>query len=220
MQKTRSRVLAAAFVAALCTALSACSGGGSSNSIPQTDSHAVQAPAQPAQAATQTAVSRTESIVADNTAATADGSFTYTNFSYHVMATHTGTAATAKSVRHTAATTYPMDLAYYGGPLSPNVTTHNIYLDCSKLYSCWGRPLPFLTDLGQSSMLQMAAQYDGAMSLTPGQSISEVRHIYTNTLYQNDLLHYIHKAIWHLGGKTLAGGKAISGYSYIYNLFL
>ncbi|HLI94644.1 MAG TPA: hypothetical protein VKT72_01000 [Candidatus Baltobacteraceae bacterium] len=220
MQDTRARVLAAAFVAALCTALSACSGGGSSNAIPQTDSHAVQSPAQPAQTAPQAAVSRTESIVADDTAATADGSFTYTNFSYHVMPTHSGTAATAKNVRHTDATTYPMDLAYYGGPLSPSVTTHNIYLDCSKLYSCWGRPFPFLTDLGASSMLQLAAQYDGPMSLTPGQSISEVRHIYTSTLYQNDLLHYIHKAIWHLGGKTLAGGKANAGFNHIYNLFL
>jgi hypothetical protein len=223
MRNTRARLLGAAVVLALGTALSACSGGGSSNAIPQAQTQPAQSPVQTAPgAAAQSKAPANENIVVDDTAATAGTTgFTYSNFSYHIMPAHNSTSPGAKpNVTRPSATTYPMDLQYFGGPLSSNVTTHNIYLDCSKLYSCWGRPFRFLYDLGQSSMLQVAAQYDGPVSLTPGPSISEVRNIFTNTLYQNDLLHYIHKAIWRLGGKTTAGGKANAGLDKIYNLFL
>jgi hypothetical protein len=213
MQNSRARVLAAAFAAALCTVLSACSGSGTPGAIPQPSTQNAQSPSQPAQAPSQSGAS-SEHLIVDSTSVTAaKTSYTYSNFQYHITPVHGTTASsTSKGTRHAATTTYPMDLSYFGGPVASNVTTHNIYLDCSKIHSCWGEPYKFLSDLGKSSMLQLIDQYNGPVSLTPGPSVQETHTLYSSTLYDDDLLRYIHRAIYLLGGNT-PGAE-------VYNLFL
>lgn len=59
---------------------------------------------------------------------------------------------------------YPGDLQYHGGPGLPTVTEHTIYVNPSvscPLITCWGNPITFLSDLGNSGMIHVTDQYVG-----------------------------------------------------------
>ena len=212
-RNTTFRVSVAVTAAILSAVLSACSGGGTSNGPlpqPQSPTNTHQQPSQPGAGVPAVA---TESIVRDTTPATE--TYTYKALGNHVMPVYSAAASTSAKSRIPASTVYPLDLASGGGPVAGTLTYHNVYINCStRGATCWGNPYQFLNDLGHSSMIHVLDQYDGALSLKAGKSYAETRAIYVPNLYFNDLIRYLHHAVYKLGGANAAG------LTNEYNIFL
>lgn len=205
-----SRVLVAVAAAIFSAALSACAGGGTTNgTLPQTQTPTTQQ--QHAAPVVNAPSSGVESIVRDVTPATE--TFTYTTLGTHLMPVYPKTVPGAVSTH--SSTPFPLDLSYSKGPLAGQITFHNVYINCSTGGgSCWGNPYQFLNDLGHSSMIHVLDQYDGTVSLTAGASYGEARVIFSNVLYFNDLLRFLHHAVSKFGGANAAG------LGHMYNIFL
>jgi len=92
-------------------------------------------------------------------------------------ASHSGTSPKALEFRSTAAAgtagsganltgnRYPADLDYHGGPVVTSLVSHSIFVNPSAtcpVPGCWGDPVTFLNDLGQSKFVHIIDQYVGA----------------------------------------------------------
>lgn len=73
----------------------------------------------------------------------------------------------APSTGLTRGARYPADLQYHGGHVLPAAVHHSIFTNPSSSCppnSCWGDPIDFLSDLGNSGMVHLVDQYVGTSS--------------------------------------------------------
>jgi hypothetical protein len=116
---------------------------------------------------------------------------------------------------------YPEDLAKLvaNGTTVTTAQSHGIFVDCaSGAESCWGDPLGFLSDLGQSTFIHLVDQYVGTTTnnrYTVGTSVTVSEPIFAGTsgvptLSENDILAIVHAVASTLG----------VGYGHIYHVFL
>jgi hypothetical protein len=186
------------------------------------------------------ASSQEESVSTDVRAADlAAGTFSVSNFRYHISPSNTqagltaaglkalGTHITSAPVKTASATIpevpppgfYPSDLVFFGGKVVKSVESHNIYVNCNDVTSCWGNPQKFLSDLGQSNFIHVTDQYVGSAAngrYTTGTSLFASYAFFSgdNVISENAIFGIVHAAVVALGASTH------NGYGHIYHVFL
>jgi hypothetical protein len=118
---------------------------------------------------------------------------------------------------------YPADLTYQGGQLVTTAEHHAIYLrpngNC-PVFTCWGNPEGFLSDLSRSNFIHITDQYVNAsandrypvgqhahFNITPPHNFSTGSEPYTDA----DMVAFVH---------AVASRTGQTGYGHIYHVFL
>jgi hypothetical protein len=161
-----------------------------------------------------------------------------TNLKHHARAANTPAGKTARSNEISnmhadshasdegggahAVTRYPADLEYHGGPVATTMESHLIYVNldksasCQSVATCWGNPLGFLRDLGQSNMIHIVDQYTGRHDdgrYTVAATSYQVDYPLSAKPYSdNDMLIIVHAVVTHFNPPT--------GYGNEYHVFL
>lgn len=197
LENSRSRLGMLFGAAVLGATLSACASNGAS-SLPA--SRPAVAPAPVSQSGTvPLAVAKSDATAATAAAATVRYHL------YPIVSKRTSAALRAQSVN------YPADLAYYGGAVVRNTTSHDVYINCTA--TCFGDPQEFVDNLNASPMIHIVDQYVGSSAKNRygfGGNALAHQTLYTNLISQNNLLAIVHSAALRFG----------SGYGNVYHVFL
>jgi hypothetical protein len=120
----------------------------------------------------------------------------YSTFRYHLYPVKERGAAVK-----TQAVNYPADLQYFGGPVVTTALSHNVYVDCAA--SCWGNPQLFLDNLNDSTFIHVVDQYVHATAnyrYRFGENYSAYVKFTTNQMSENQIINVVHAAALRLGG--------------------
>jgi hypothetical protein len=109
---------------------------------------------------------------------------------------------------------FPADVSNFGGNVVQSAQSFNIYINCGKSDSCWGKPTQFLTDVGASTFIHVTDQYVGARgnnryTLSPNFFFINVNF---SLLTIDDVTNLVHQA-----AQLTSGG---GGLHHIFHLFI
>lgn len=112
---------------------------------------------------------------------------------------------------------YPSDLDYFGGPVVTQMFSNPVYVNassCGGVASCWGNPVQFLRDLGDSTFIHLTDQYTGTHGdYDVGWHVNASVTLTTNMIDQPTLFGIVHDA-------AVALGVTQGGYHHEFHVFL